>query len=120
MALELIEDALGDVRNATYLAVASELAYMTSDRGAAAFKEQLGLDAVLISTGNTQAWVGHNADHVVVAFRGTEAPTSIEGLKDWLLSDAINLLVLPEGRLGTDFAAAGVGTRFHLGFLNGL
>jgi triacylglycerol lipase len=120
MPLELVEDALGDHRNATYLAVASDLAYMNSGLGVAAFKEQLGLDATLISVGNTQAWVGTNADHVVVAFRGTEAPTSIEGLKDWFLSDAMNLLVLPEGRLGTDFAAAGVKARFHLGFMNAL
>src|SRR5262249_26146986 len=55
-----------------------------------------------------------------VAFRGTESPTSIEGLKDWLLSDALNLLILPEGRLGTDLVAAGVGARFHMGFVNAL
>jgi triacylglycerol lipase len=120
MALELVEDALGDYRNATYLAFASDLAYMNSEQGVSAFKEQLGLDATLISVGNTQAWVGTNADHVVVAFRGTEAPTSIEGLRDWFLSDAMNLLVLPEGRLGTDFASAGVKARFHLGFMNAL
>lgn len=120
MPLELVEDALGDYRNATYLAFASDLAYMNSDQGVSAFKEQLGLDAALISVGNTQAWVGSNADHVVIAFRGTEAPTSIEGLRDWFLSDAMNLLVLPEGRLGTDFAAAGVKARFHLGFMNAL
>ncbi|MFO0879836.1 MAG: lipase family protein [Gemmataceae bacterium] len=120
MTQELIEDALGDPRNANYLALASDLAYMNADQGVAAFKEQLGLEASLISVGNTQAWVGHNDDHIVVAFRGTEAPTSIEGMKDWLLNDAMNLLVLPEGRLGTDFAAAGVGARFHLGFLNAL
>ncbi len=119
MALELIEDAYGDPRNAVFLAVASELAYM-NDEGVGPFQEQLGLEAKLFSVGNTQAWVGTNADHVVVAFRGTEAPTSIEGLKDWLLSDAMNLLVLPEGRLGTDFAAAGVKARFHLGFMNAL
>ncbi|MFO0843376.1 MAG: lipase family protein [Gemmataceae bacterium] len=120
MPLELVEDALGDPRNATFLAVASDLAYMNSEQGVSAFKEQLGLDATLTSIGNTQVWVGSNADHIVVAFRGTEAPTSIEGLKDWFLSDAMNLLVLPEGRLGTDFAAAGVKARFHLGFLNAL
>lgn len=120
MPLELIEDALGDYRNATFLAVASDLAYMNAEQGAQAFKEQLGLDAALVNIGNTQVWIGANADHIVVAFRGTEAPTSIEGLKDWFLSDAMNLLVLPEGRLGTDFAAAGVKARFHMGFLNAL
>jgi hypothetical protein len=120
MTLELVEDALGDPRNATALAVASELAYCSAETGAAAFREQLGLEAELLSVGNTQCWIAQNKDHLVVAFRGTEDPTSIEGLKDWLLTDAVNLLVLPEGRMGTDFAAAGVGARFHLGFLNAL
>jgi hypothetical protein len=45
--------------------------------------------------------------HVVVAFRGTESPTSLDGLKGILLTDAMNLLVVPEGRLGHDLAAAG-------------
>ena len=43
-----------------------------------AFKEQLGLDAKLVSVGNNQCWTAANADHIVLAFRGTEAPTSIE------------------------------------------
>lgn len=120
MPPELYEDALGDHRNATFLALASDLAYMNADTGVAAFRDQLGLDGTLISVGNTQCWVACNDDHIVLAFRGTEAPLSIEGLKDWLLSDAVNLLILPEGRLGTDFVAAGVGARFHLGFMNAL
>ena len=120
MALELFEDSLNDARNAVFLAAASDLAYANEKEGVPAFREQLGLEARLISQGNTQAWVGHNDDHIVVAFRGTEAPTSIEGLKDWFLSDALNLLVIPEGRMGTDFAAAGVGARFHLGFMNAI
>src|SRR4051794_7895899 len=101
MPLELFEDALGDPRNATFLAHACDLAYLPGEPGTAAFREQLGLEARLYSVGNTQVFVGHNDDHVVVAFRGTETPNSIEGLKDWLLTDAVNLLVLPEGRLGT-------------------
>jgi len=32
----------------------------------------------------------------------------------------VNLLILPEGRLGTDFAAAGVGAKFHQGFVNAI
>jgi hypothetical protein len=120
MTLELIEDAAGDPRNAQALAVASELAYLPAAEGAEAFRTQLGLEARLLSAGHTQAYVAHNDKNVVVAFRGTEAPTSIEGLKDWLLADAVNLLILPEGRLGTDFAAAGVGAKFHQGFLGAL
>ncbi len=85
----------------------------------AAFAEGLGLtSARLTSVGNTQAYVATSDEHIVVAFRGTESPTSLEGLKDWLLTDAANLLIVPEGQLGTDLAAAGVGARFHQGFVN--
>lgn len=120
MALELFEDAAGDPRNARFLATASNLAYLPESEGAALFRELLGLNARLISVDNTQAYVAGNDQHLIVAFRGTESPTSIEGLKDWLLTDAVNLLIVPEGRLGTDFAAAGVGARFHQGFINAL
>jgi hypothetical protein len=120
MALELVEDALGDYRNAKALAVASELAYMPQTEGAAAYRSQLGLDARLISEGNTQVFLAGNDNHIVVAFRGTEDPSSLEGIKDWLLTDAVNLLIIPEGQIGTDFAAAGVGARFHQGFMTAL
>jgi hypothetical protein len=120
MTLPLIEDAAGDPRNAQALAAASDLAYLPAADGVAAFRSKLGLETQLVSVDNTQAYIGQNDDHIVVAFRGTEAPTSIEGLKDWLLTDAVNLLILPEGRLGTDFAAAGVGAKFHQGFLGAL
>jgi triacylglycerol lipase len=120
MPLELYEDAMGDARNARALAVASDLAYFAQVEGGPAFKEQLGLDATLFSAGNTQAYVATNDSHIVVAFRGTESPTAIDGLKDWLLTNAANLLMVPEGRLGTDLAAAGVGARFHQGFVNAI
>jgi hypothetical protein len=120
MPLELIEDAKGDPRNAQTLAVASDLAYLPAEAGAEAYKSQLGLDARLISVDNTQVYLATNNDHIVVAFRGSEAPTSIDGLKDWLLNDAANLLIVPQGRLGTDLMAAGVGARFHQGFVTAL
>src|SRR5262249_26267338 len=106
--------------NAQALAIASELAYLPQAEGGPAYKEQLGLDATLYSVGNTQAFVGINDKHLVVAFRGTESPTTIDGLKDWLLTNASNLLILPEGQLGTGLAAAGVGARFHQGFVNAI
>jgi hypothetical protein len=120
MALELIEDASGDPRNARTLAVASDLAYLGETEGKPAYANQLGLEARLFSVGNTQAYLATNDDHIVVAFRGTESPTTIEGLKDWLLTDAANLLMVPEGRLGTDLAAAGVGAKFHQGFVTAI
>jgi hypothetical protein len=120
MLYPLYEDALGDARNVRAMAAASELAYLAEPDAAGPFQSQLGMTARLISVGNSQAYVATNPEHVLVAFRGTEALTSIEGLKDWLLTDALNLLMVPEGRLGTDLAAAGVGARFHQGFVNAI
>lgn len=117
MLAPLIEDAAGSAQNARFLAKASELAYLPAGKGAAAFASDLGLKARLISVDNTQAYIAQNDDHIVVAFRGTESPTSFEGLKDWLLTDAVNLLIIPQGRLGTDLIAAGVGAKFHQGFV---
>ena len=89
-------------------------------RGPTRFRSELGLEAKLISVDNTQVYVAENDQAIVVAFRGSEAPTTLDGLKDWLLTNANNYLILPEGRSGTDFAAAGVGARFHRGFLDAL
>ncbi|MCX7424334.1 MAG: lipase family protein [Planctomycetia bacterium] len=120
MGKTLIEDAFGDPRNAEALAWASDFSYYPEAEAKAKFHAELGLEARLFSAGNTQAYVATNDDHVVVAFRGTESPTSLEGVKDWLLTDAVDLLIVPEGRLGTDLAAAGVGARFHQGFVNAI
>ena len=106
--------------NAAFLAAASDFAYEDAAKAGALFQAELGLTVKLFSVGNTQGYLGSNDDHLVVAFRGTESPTSIEGLKDVFLSDANNLMIIPEGRLGTDFAAAGVGARYHRGFLSAL
>ena len=120
MALQLIDASGGDYRIARFMATAVNLAYEPAATGEPAFQEQLGLDAKLISVGNTQAYVGENDANIVVAFRGSESPTSVDGLRDWLLTNADNLLVLPEGAIGTDFVAAGVGARFHKGFVAAL
>jgi triacylglycerol lipase len=117
---KLFEDEFGNPRNAHALATAADLAYLPESAAVPAFRERLGLEAKLVSAGNTQCYVATDGEHIVAAFRGTEAPTSIEGLKDWLLTDAVTLLIMPEGDLGTDFAAAGVGTRWHQGFIRGL
>jgi triacylglycerol lipase len=117
---ELIEDAKRDPRNARALAFAADAAYYPEAAGRELFKKELGMESQLLQAGNTQVYIATNDDHIVAAFRGTEAPTSIEGLKDWLLTDAVNLLIRPEGDLGTDFAAAGVGTRWHSGFIRAL
>jgi pimeloyl-ACP methyl ester carboxylesterase len=120
MPLALDNEKPGDPRNAFFLAEACKLAYLDEPQGPEEFSTQLGLEAHLISVGNTQVYVGQNGNAVVVAFRGSQSPTSLDGLKDWLLTNANNYLILPEGQLGTDFAAAGVGARFHRGFLEAL
>jgi hypothetical protein len=120
MNLDMSDTPASVCRNAEFLAAASEFAYSDEGQGREDFKNHLGLDARLLSVGNTQAYVATDANSIVVAFRGTESPTSLDGLKDCLLSDANNFLIVPEGRIGTDFAAAGVGARFHRGFMQGL
>ncbi|MDX1964288.1 MAG: lipase family protein [Pirellulales bacterium] len=116
----LTEDDLGSVANAQFLALAADYSYSPQSVASKKFADDLGLDAQLYEVDNTQAYVATNADHIVVAFRGTESPTSIDGLKDWFLTDALNLLIVPEGRLGTDLMAAGVGARFHQGFVHAI
>jgi hypothetical protein len=120
MPVELIEDAKGDPRNCRFLAVASNLAYFPEAEGVEGFRSQLGLEARCLGGGSTQGYVATNENHIVAAFRGTRSPNSLDGLRDCLLTDAANLLILPEGDLGTDFVAAGVGAKFHMGFIRAL
>jgi hypothetical protein len=121
MSLQMGDTDAAVLNNAQYLATASDLAYLADAEGREAYRSTLGLEtAGLLSVGNTQGYVLSDDGNIVVAMRGSERPTSIDGLKDWLLTNANNFLVLPEGRIGTDFAAAGVGARFHRGFMNAL
>ena len=110
-----VEHNLGQ---AAFLGLASELAYLAAEQGAVEFRRQLGLQAELVSQNNTQAYVCQNDEAIVIAFRGSESFLTLDGFRDWLLTNARNFLVLPEGQLGTDFAAAGVGARFHSGFMS--
>jgi triacylglycerol lipase len=120
MPMVLDDTNPGDARNALALAQACALAYYDEPEGVKGFRDQLGLEARLISVDNTQVYLAQNERVLLVAFRGSQAPTTLDGLKDWLLTNANNYLILPEGRIGTDFAAAGVGARFHRGFLGAL
>ena len=89
-------------QNALYLATACDLAYLPQDQGGAEFAAKLGLKATLVSVDNTQCYVCENEAVIVLAFRGSEIPNSIDGFKDWLLTNAKNFLVLPAGKIGTD------------------
>jgi len=120
MSTSLDDKVAGKASNALFLARACDLAYCAEPEGPSRFRSELGLEAKLISVDNTQVYVAENDQAIVVAFRGSEAPTTLDGLKDWLLTNANNYLILPEGQSGTDFAAAGVGARFHRGFLDAL
>lgn len=120
MSRSLDASVAGGPGNALFLARACELAYYPGAEGVPRFRAELGMEARLIGVDNTQVYVAQDDGAVVVAFRGSEAPTTLDGLKDWLLTNANNYLILPEGRAGTDFAAAGVGARFHRGFLEAL
>lgn len=120
MASILTDTAKHTRHQARYLATACDLAYLNAEDAEKEFRSQLSLVGQLISQDNTQAFVGENEDAIVIAFRGSQSPGSLDGVKDWLLTNARNFLVLPEGRIGTDFAAAGVGARFHRGFLEAL
>ena len=120
MAATLNPNVGRDFHNAKFLATACELAYLPADQGEVEFKSKLDLNAELISCDNTQVYVGENGSSIVAAFRGSESPTSIDGFKDWLLTNAKNFLIVPEGRMGTDFSAAGVGAKFHQGFIEAL
>lgn len=108
------------VAHGHYLGKACSLAYLSPTEAEPDFLSELNLEAQLISIDNTQAYVAQNTESIVVAFRGSEEPNNLDGFKDWLLTNARNFLVLPEGRIGTDFAAAGVGARFHRGFMSAL
>jgi hypothetical protein len=109
-----------NARHAAFLGRACELAYLPAEQGVAEFRNQLRLQAELISQQNTQVYVALDENAVVVAFRGSESFFTLDGFRDWLLTNARNFLILPEGQLGTDFAAAGVGARFHSGFMSAL
>ncbi len=117
MPKHLVKDAFADARNAHYCADACDLAYQPEAEGAPKFLADLGLTAKLISVGNTQAYVGTDDENLVIAFRGSEGPVTLDGLKDWFVTNALNLLIQPEGALSTEFLAAGVGARWHQGFV---
>jgi len=120
MSQSLNAEAGRDYHNAFLLATACDLAYLPADKGPDEYKAKLGLDAELVSVDNTQAYVAQNDSSIVVAFRGSESPSSLDGFKDWLLTNAKNFLIVPAGRMGTDFIAAGVGAKFHQGFIEAL
>ena len=85
MFTALDDTKAGDLQNALYLAQACNLAYYDEDKAIPGFRDQLGLKARLISVDNTQVYLAENDKALIIAFRGSQAPTTLDGLKDWLL-----------------------------------
>lgn len=81
MSMGLDDAKPGDARNALFLAQACSLAYLDAAVGVARFRDELGLEAVLISVGNTQVYIAQNDSVLVVAFRGSQAQTHSTGSK---------------------------------------
>ena len=71
MPAALNEDSPGSQENARILALAADLAYEPQETGGSKFKNQLGMQARLISVGNTQSWVASDKHNIIVAFRGS-------------------------------------------------
>ena len=76
-----------DAGNALYLALASELAYCDEAPLKAGIQRILGLDpakTIPFARGDTEGYVAADAQKVILAFRGSEPPTSQNGIQDWL------------------------------------
>ena len=119
MSMVLDPSTNGSAHNALFLARACELAYLPEITAAPRFQSELGLKARLISGDNTQVYVAENDEAIVVAFRGSESPTTLDGLKDWLLTNANNYLSSPKVRVELTLRLP-VLARFHRGFLDAL
>lgn len=118
--MALLPDSLDDPANARALCHAAQLAYAPPDVAIPAFRADLGLEAEFVSVNNTQVYVARDDRSLAIVFRGSEGPTSLDGLKDWLVTNAANLLIQPQGPLATEFLAAGVGARWHQGFVGAI
>src|SRR6266853_4331115 len=76
-----------DAGNAFYLALASELAYCGDAPLKAGIKRILGIEpanTISFARGDNEGYVAADAQKVILAFRGSEAPTSRDGIQDWL------------------------------------
>jgi hypothetical protein len=116
-------------RNAHFLAVASNLAYLPGggdDGVAGQFEAQLGATgAVLLPEGDpgvdVRFVVAETDADIVVAFRGTESPLTPggAGLRDWLVTDAGIRLRAPGDGEAT-WSALGAAARVHTGFFDAI
>src|SRR5262249_17248915 len=68
----------------------------------------------------TLAFVGSDAQNVVVAFRGTQDPRTLDGVRNWLLNASIWLTEAGHLPGAGNFQEVGAGARFHRGFLAAL
>ena len=113
MSMSLDPSAGGNTRNALFLARACELAYLAEAEGTPRFRSELGLEAQADQRGQHAGLCRRERSSDGCRVSRFGGPDTLDGLKDWLLTNANNYLILPEGQSGTEFAAAGVGARFH-------
>jgi len=73
--------------NALYLGLASELAYSDEAPLKGSIQRILGMDparTITFARGDTEGYAVVDGEKVILAFRGSEAPTSPDGIQDWL------------------------------------
>ncbi|MGC3988372.1 MAG: lipase family protein [Chthoniobacteraceae bacterium] len=109
-----------DAANALYLALASELAYFDPEPIKANLQRILGIpgDAQHLLTfqrGDTEGFVAADDQKIILAYRGSEAPKSPDGIQDWLRNFSAVPVELSHYANNGPFNA-----QVHEGFANGV
>ncbi len=106
--------------NAHTLAVACNFSYLKADDAKRKFLNDLGIEGELLSTRkrkdrtDSQVFVGVQGKNIVAAFRGSEAPTTEAGIRDWVDTNFDHKMVPPEA--DSPYADLGVDAQLHSGF----
>ncbi len=107
-----------DTGNALYLALASELAYamphLTAD-----VTTVLGIspsNTIAVTLGDIAGYVAADDEKIIVAFRGSEAPDTADGIHDWLTDFEAD--TVPLGNY-INLGSTQFGARIHQGFADG-
>lgn len=106
-----------DHDNALTLGLASELAYCTEAQLNDNIQRMIGLSpdkTIVFSKRDVQGFVAADGEKIILAFRGSEPPTSINGIQDWLRDfDALPVNL-------HDYVNNGpLGAKVHQGFADG-
>jgi len=107
-----------DAGNALYLALASELAYCDEAALKAGIQRILGLDparTIAFGRNSTEGFVAADDQKIILAFRGSQPPTSDNGRRDWLR----DIKQIPAS-LGKYADSGPLDAQIHLGFAEGM